>query len=229
MSTELAADDMRIYEEMRNYDWDKDQVYQGGLKAILGPNPSPASDLILHAQCFYFSRKTSTKVDFNGYKQYIGSHPSKETSSTTEASSSAPKSESPSSFAQTEQEPPAQLDPHPPYQPNPPTASNMAVESTSADPSSFSENTPAAGAQPGAPYPRSFAEIVALIQSGAPIPGIKEIDDTPRGLAASSPSVMPKRRKPWEKDVPEDIIQGRGPGTFGDGRDRIIEQEYPDA
>lgn len=107
----------------------------------------------------------------------------------------------------------------------------MALTSTPTDPTSFTtpSTTATPGSQPGAPYPHSFAEIVALIQSGAPIPGIREIDDTPRGLAASSPSVMPKRRKPWEKDVPEEVIQGRGPGTFGDHRDQQIRQEYPDA
>lgn len=36
---------------------------------------------------------------------------------------------------------------------------------------------------------------------------------------------MSKRRKPWEKDVPEDRIQGTGEGTFGDRRDEYIEQD----
>ncbi|CZT11883.1 hypothetical protein WAI453_003166 [Rhynchosporium graminicola] len=225
MATEVAVDDMSIYEHMRKYDWDSDQVYQGGLKAILGPDPSPASDLILHAQCFYFSRKNNTKVDFNGYKEYLDSHSSQNTFSNPTSSNSAPISDSPSTATQIAREPSGQ--PH--HQPRDPMPPDMAVSSTHTNPALTPESGEQDGAQDGAPYPRSFAEIVALIQSGAPIPGIKEIDDTPRGLAASSPSVMPKRRKPWEKDVPEEVIQGRGPGTFGDSRDRIIEQEYPDA
>ncbi|RPA84730.1 hypothetical protein BJ508DRAFT_412483 [Ascobolus immersus RN42] len=47
------------------------------------------------------------------------------------------------------------------------------------------------------PYPRSFAEIVELIQSGKPIPGIKQI---PNKLNEEKPSeaTREKRRKPWE-------------------------------
>jgi hypothetical protein len=76
-----------------------------------------------------------------------------------------------------------------------------------------------------APYPQSFADIVALITSGAPIPGIREIPDTLLTDQASKP-VASKRRKPWEKDVDEETIQG-GTGTFGDHRDTVVPQEYP--
>ncbi|KAG4430044.1 hypothetical protein IFR05_014467 [Cadophora sp. M221] len=239
MATQPAVDNTALYDELMNYDWDGDEVFQGGLRAIRGPNPPPTGtspqtdDLTLHAQIFYFSRKKSTAIDFNSYKEYLLSKSpdldsqqsstaapsSRETATNTTLSTS--QSESPSIYTPTS----TTQATSPPQDPTP--APNMAVGITPSDPSSFSAPTP--GAQPGAPYPRSFAEIVALIQSGAPIPGIKEFDDTPMGLAASSPSVLPKRRKPWEKDVPEEIIQGRGPGTFGDHRDNIIQQEYPDA
>ncbi|KAH7370807.1 hypothetical protein BKA65DRAFT_489278 [Rhexocercosporidium sp. MPI-PUGE-AT-0058] len=238
MTTQPAADNTALYDELMKYDWDGDEVFQGGLRAIRGPNPpsseisSLPDDLTLHAQIFYFSRKKSTTIDFNSYREYLyskrastASPSSKETP--TNPASSTSESESPSIPTSITQATSTQ--PH--HQPDPSTNPAMAVASTPTDPTTFSASTPGAqgGAQPGAPYPRSFAEIVALIQSGAPIPGIKEFDDTPLGLAASSPSVLPKRRKPWEKDVPEEIIQGRGPGTFGDHRDHIIEQEYPDA
>jgi Family of unknown function (DUF5572) len=78
-----------------------------------------------------------------------------------------------------------------------------------------------------APYPPTFAQIVALITSGQPIPGIKEIPDT-LSTIVSEPK-LPKRRKPWEKDVPEDVIQGRAGGMFGDHRDEYIKQDLPDA
>jgi hypothetical protein len=78
-----------------------------------------------------------------------------------------------------------------------------------------------------APYPPTFAQIVALITSNSPIPGIKEIPPTLVSGPASQP-VVPKRRKPWEKDLPEEVIQGKAEGTFGDRRDEIIEQELPD-
>jgi Family of unknown function (DUF5572) len=82
--------------------------------------------------------------------------------------------------------------------------------------------------QKTAPYPPTFAQIVALITSNSPIPGIKEIPSTVHPELKSTP-VLPKRRKPWEKDVPEEVIQGKAGGTFGDHRDEIIEQELPDA
>lgn len=82
--------------------------------------------------------------------------------------------------------------------------------------------------KPGAPYPRSFAEIVELITSGKPIPGIKEIHTVDRPENASKP-VLPKRRKPWETDVPQAQIDGNIGGLFGDHRDNYIRQELPDA
>ncbi|KAH7413362.1 hypothetical protein BKA64DRAFT_660883 [Cadophora sp. MPI-SDFR-AT-0126] len=231
MATETAAHDTNIYEQLENYPWDSDKEFQGGLTAILGPNPSPSQlqDLTLRAQCFYLSRKKSIPIDFNGYKAYLdskqpsssGAEPTRSSTSPSDSASNTVSNSTPTTETTSPQS-----------QPLPTTnPSNMALTSTPVNPTSFTSpsTTATPGAQPGAPYPRSFAEIVALIQSGAPIPGIREIDDTPRGLAASSPSVMPKRRKPWEKDVPEDVIQGRGPGTFGDHRDQQIRQEYPDA
>ena len=59
--------------------------------------------------------------------------------------------------------------------------------------------TPASASEPAAPYPTSFAQIVELITSGQPIPGIKEIPPTVlegQGTQASKP----RRKKPWEKD-----------------------------
>lgn len=107
----------------------------------------------------------------------------------------------------------------------------MSITTTPTNASAFNSPSAATGSGPqndGAPYPTSFAQIVALIQSGAPIPGIKEYNSEPLGWEHAKPAVLPKRRKPWEKDVPEEIIQGKGPGIFGDERDRVIEQEYPD-
>lgn len=91
-----------------------------------------------------------------------------------------------------------------------------------------------------APYPPTFAEIVDLITSGKPIPGIKEIPPTLLTDQASRPSAS-KRKKPWEKDVPEEAVQGAGAtlpggegdakkveGTFGDHRDEVIVQDLPE-
>ena len=50
-----------------------------------------------------------------------------------------------------------------------------------------------------APYPISFSQVVDLVTSGGPIPGIKEVPDTVLEGQASLPTTV-KRRKPWEKD-----------------------------
>ena len=63
-----------------------------------------------------------------------------------------------------------------------------------------SQDTAALGPAPEGPK-MSYQEIVDLIQSGKPIPGIKEIPKTVlegQGTAASKST----RRKPWEKDAP---------------------------
>ena len=51
--------------------------------------------------------------------------------------------------------------------------------------------------EPLAPYPISFSQIVELITSGEPIPGIKEVPATVLDGQTSQPTTA-KRRKPWE-------------------------------
>lgn len=47
------------------------------------------------------------------------------------------------------------------------------------------------------PYPLTFSEIVELITTGGPVPGVKEIPDTVlEGRASESTSCS--RKKPWE-------------------------------
>ena len=56
---------------------------------------------------------------------------------------------------------------------------------------------PRSDIEPPAPYPISFSQIVELITSGEPIPGIKEVPDTVLEGQISQPRTA-KRRKPWE-------------------------------
>ncbi|KAF2085808.1 hypothetical protein K490DRAFT_17245, partial [Saccharata proteae CBS 121410] len=63
---------------------------------------------------------------------------------------------------------------------------------------SAAPSAPTSG-QPEAPYPTSFAQIVELITTGQPIPGIKEVPDTVLEGQGTEP-VAAKRKKPWEKD-----------------------------
>jgi hypothetical protein len=80
-----------------------------------------------------------------------------------------------------------------------------------------------------APYPQTFADIVAMITSGAEIPGIRDIPDVVYPISMATKPTAPRRRKPWEKDIPEDVIlNGLKEGTFGDQRDKHIVQELPE-
>ncbi|KAI9716876.1 MAG: hypothetical protein M1812_005025 [Candelaria pacifica] len=56
----------------------------------------------------------------------------------------------------------------------------------------------AVSSDPRAPYPTTFAEIVDLITTGRPIPGIKEIPDTVLA-GKETQSTTAKRKKPWEE------------------------------
>lgn len=173
-------------------------IKQGGLSAILGNASSPDQirELTLRAQCFYLSRKKKIDINFDGYKAYLASHTS------TSSSIDVPAPDSATSSKDTL----SSNTPHPDHENDLPPATTTADEM----------------APP--PYPPSFAEIVALITTGATIPGIRDIPDTVLTDQGTKP-VARKRRKPWEKDVDEETIQGGG--TFGDHRDTIIQQEYP--
>ncbi|KAF2097468.1 hypothetical protein NA57DRAFT_58052 [Rhizodiscina lignyota] len=75
------------------------------------------------------------------------------------------------------------------------SAENPSEHGASSAPVQSVAQTP----QGDAPYPTSFAQIVELITSGQPIPGIKDIPNTVLE-GQQSESNKPKRRKPWEKD-----------------------------
>ncbi|GAA5992445.1 hypothetical protein JCM5350_001594 [Sporobolomyces pararoseus] len=74
--------------------------------------------------------------------------------------------------------------------PPPPPHPDVTVTSEQLSPSSSSSSEP--------PYPISFSHLAHLIQTGQPIPGIKQIPDR---LTKELPSQSQEqvRRKPWEK------------------------------
>lgn len=197
-------------------------LLQGGLSAILGSSSSPsqAQELTLRARCFYYSRKKTIPVDFDAYKawrEHIDAPPP-----------SAPKSNSTSSPKSTSSVSSAAPAP-------------LFTNGTSSPPVPPSEEVSGSVEEP-APYPQTFTDIVALITSGAPIPGIKDIPPTILHGHATQPASS-RRKKPWEKDVAElpgvgdaeDEVAGAGTfgdvreeGTFGDRRDGIIPQVFPE-
>lgn len=79
-----------------------------------------------------------------------------------------------------------------------PSAEIPATDVTDNTPNS-GEIPPGVSEQPQAPYPSSFSEIVKLITSGQPIPGIKDVPPTIlEGQGTTSSKTT--RRKPWEKE-----------------------------
>ena len=79
------------------------------------------------------------------------------------------------------------------------------------DDSSFDSIVPvsssSSSAEPPAPYPVSFSQIVELITTGQPIPGIKEVPDIILEGQASQNSTA-KRKKPWERNMAEVVDSG---------------------
>ncbi|KAF8853520.1 hypothetical protein BDZ45DRAFT_677631 [Acephala macrosclerotiorum] len=231
MESATNGESANIFKQLEEYPWDKDREFQGGLAAILGPNPQPSQveDLTLRAQCFYLSRKRSIPIDFNSYKTYLLSKSestSQATSQLTSESTSQPEPTTTTSPPTNPIDDPSSTIPDwqlayagaPPPPPPPYSTTLPSSHATTSEPIN----------SVGAPYPKSFADIVELITSGKPIPGIKDIPEGVRPEQASIP-VLPKRRKPWERDVPEAQIQGEIGGVFGDERDIYIPQELPDA
>lgn len=72
-TADSSLDSTYLYSQLDTYPWDDDQEFQGGLRAILGStqNQEQLQHLTLRAKCYYFARKSGTKVDFEGYKQWV--------------------------------------------------------------------------------------------------------------------------------------------------------------
>ncbi|RDL38217.1 uncharacterized protein BP5553_02557 [Venustampulla echinocandica] len=219
MATEPSSipDDTEIFRQLEHYPWSKDKEFQGGLSAILGPSPSPSQveDLTIRAQCFYLSRKKSIPIDFDAYKSYLAN----KSGNPSTAPSTVPQEPHPDVASSSKAEVPQLAGTMQP-QPHPHHESDLPPATMSTDTS---------GSEKTAPYPPTFAQIVELITTGAPIPGIKDIPPTLLTSQITDPQA-PRRRKPWEKDVPDGVIAGGiGEGTFGDARrDNPIEQELPE-
>ncbi|TVY34099.1 hypothetical protein LSUB1_G006175 [Lachnellula subtilissima] len=145
--------------------------------------------------------------------------------STSPARNPPPSTSTPTKLTYQPKQPPTPISTpeEPPTQTTQQTTSDYIPPSTTEDDMSITK-TPPAQPNGGAPYPPTFKQIVELIQSGAPIPGIMDIPDTVLTGQGSTPQA-PKRRKPWEKEDSEEVMGG----TFGDARDEApIEQEFPE-
>lgn len=162
-----------MYQQVESYGWAGDQEFQSGLKAILGPtnadvDPLQIEDLTLRARCFYYARKSGRELDFSQYKAWRQQQPQQTLTPLVLPSSDG------SLGADT----------------------GVAGEVKAKDGDKDStQNQPDQAGQ--GQYPSKFAQIVELIQSGKPVPGIKEIPDTVLHGQGTSSSAK-QRRKPWE-------------------------------
>ncbi|KAF1811020.1 hypothetical protein P152DRAFT_508324 [Eremomyces bilateralis CBS 781.70] len=176
MTTESSSanspSEVKLYETIENYDWGSDPEFSGGLQSILQSAQSPdhATDLESRAKCFYLSRKHGVRIDVNGYKAW------KKQQKGTTAQENGIELGNGTESAKESSAPPA--------------------ETQNNDSGAQDDSTPAGDA----PYPTSFSDIVELITSGKPIPGIKDIPDTILEGQGTQPSAN-RRKKPWEKDV----------------------------
>ncbi|QDS76901.1 hypothetical protein FKW77_004071 [Venturia effusa] len=174
--------DRSLYEELDSYSWDDDAEFQGGLTAILGIDPPPeqALELTLRARCFYYQRKFNRVVDFDAYKTYLQAQQQSQPSSELTADETFNEASTTASrFSRFQR--PASL----------PEWTTLAA----------TDPPPVTASQAPDGPKLNYQEIVDLIQSGKPIPGIKEIPDTVlEGQGTSATQI--RRAKPWEKEGP---------------------------
>lgn len=74
-TTDHSLESSFLFHQLDDYPWDSDEEFQGGLRAILGSVQDPAQleHLTLRAKCYYYARKSGTKVDFEAYKHWVES------------------------------------------------------------------------------------------------------------------------------------------------------------
>jgi len=89
--------------------------------------------------------------------------------------------------------------------------------------SSVPPTLPPASTAADPPYPPTFAELAALIASGEPIPGIRDIPDELAPEPASEPKAQ-ARRKPWEDQVDRETA-----GSVGLDGERLEQDKHENA
>jgi hypothetical protein len=74
-TTDSSLESSFIFNQLDEYPWDSDEEFQGGLRAILGSvqDPAQVEHLTLRAKCYYYARKSGSKVDFEAYQRWVES------------------------------------------------------------------------------------------------------------------------------------------------------------
>ncbi|KAI4127862.1 MAG: hypothetical protein LQ347_004425 [Umbilicaria vellea] len=174
-----SSQDEELFRKLDDYPWDADAEFQGGLRAILGPNPDPERA----------EQKYNVPIDFTPYRTWHTHHSSRSLANGAVTSRSSIATEPPFESSLPE---------IPPVDPNSNTTS-VLTNPLSAFPNDTTSSTASPPAPPAAPYPPTFSQIVELITTGQAIPNIKEIPDTLLE-GQESQATAAKRKKPWEKD-----------------------------
>jgi len=195
----FSKEDDNLFLAVEDYCWEDDPEFHSGLTQILttASSTDQVRQLTRQAKCFFYSRKISRQISFPLYSAWLDRE-----------ESSGPRCRSPSCEVGPPTEPtPIEGNPVNELKSVDPGTSPTAVEPV-ADQKKNTEGgrtssaNIATGGQAGkeddkTPYPISFAEIVELITSGKPVPGIREISNT-LNTAPPSQSTTQRRKKPWE-------------------------------
>ena len=187
VSRPIDHDNEAMFTNLEVYPWSTDQEFQSGLQSILSQTLSPEQSEHLTLRARCFYYGRKFGVSLD-FAAYKLWRAQRHTSNTFPNGTSSPST------------------------PNATTTSSSVLE-RNATPGHKSASDPT---EPPAPYPTTFSQIVELISTDQPIPGIKEVPDTVLEGQASQ-SIMGSRRKPWEKD--------HGGGGGGEEGLRIALQE----
>ncbi|KAI1644237.1 uncharacterized protein F4817DRAFT_360908 [Daldinia loculata] len=216
----LAAENPdALYQAFDSYPWIKDRVFTEQLSNALTnsqPNDLSLSEIALRTRIQRFEQQTQIKVDGDAYNQWLAqsSHqpPSvvSEQAVAVEAMTiSNPADRKLAHLLVELGDPLGQLA----LQQITPDSANVEVPGwQSAAPTAelFIEKDPSSADPDKEPYPKKFEEIVAFLQTGQPIPGIRQIPDTViEDPAFTTHGRLAAPPKPWEI--------GRTPSTGGAG------------
>ncbi|KAF3902034.1 hypothetical protein AA313_de0206604 [Arthrobotrys entomopaga] len=184
LELDISPEDDRLFLSLEDYCWEDDPEFQSGLNQILATStdPSHVRQLTRQAKCFFYARKISRPISFPLYSAWLDRE-----------ESSAPRCRSPSCQVGPSLDPTDEIQIEITNNDN--DNNNNINNPTTADSNEKKEEQKTTDDK--TPYPTSFAQIVELITSGKPIPGIKEIPNT-LNTAPPTQNTAQQRRKPWE-------------------------------
>ncbi|KAI1654225.1 hypothetical protein F4813DRAFT_392967 [Daldinia decipiens] len=215
-----------LYQAFDSYPWIKDRVFTEQLSNVLNnsqPGDLSLSEIALQTRIQRFEQQTKIKVDGDAYNQWLSQSSLQSPSVVSEQAVAVEAMTIPNpadrKLAHLLVElgnPLGQLA----LQQITPGSVNVEVPSwQSAAPTAelFVEKDPSSANPDKEPYPKKFEEIVAFLQTGQPIPGIRQIPDTviedpaftTHGRLAAPPKPWETGRTPSADDTGISTTEGR--------------------